>query len=255
MPEKAETQEDSFEPKVLAGKHLLRICIVAEGLENLLPYLESEIVRKELDLNDSQKRDIEELLEWNATLDKLYDEQSDAYRDGNDSLSEENDESKLFIITEKIDKLGEKIETKMRSFLTPDQSDRLLEIATQIDGPIPYLYDREDDKFMRNLMLTPKQMRKILPLLDEIEEVYADENQVSEEEETKDEKEKVLKDIESEKRLRVAEKEINEKILEIFTSKQLKKFNQCKGKAIDKDKVLEELYRYEIEKKQPHKSK
>jgi hypothetical protein len=226
VPEKTEATPSWLpEPNIPAGKHPLRVVFANDTLRNALEYLVSDVVQKELDLNDSQRRELDETVELNRGLSKYFDE--------NPNLT--NDEG-----VKKINEVDKKCVSKLEKLLTPARMDRLCEMITQIEGPFYYLCAYDRNKITKLFDLTPKQMK-------EVEKTFTDAQDAVQaccRPMENDSKEKSLSRqtrIEAAKKMQAIKKDANEKLLKIFAPKQLEKFNRLKGRKIDTEKAVEEM--------------
>jgi hypothetical protein len=226
IPEKTEARTSLFpERKIPAGTHPLRVIFADHMLMNTLRYMSSDMVRKELDLNDEQRRELDESIALDHSIYTYFDE----------NLGLTDDEK-----SKKFTEVSEKCVPKLEKLLTPERMDRLCEMIAQIEGPKEFWYDWDRERVKKLFDLTPKQMKEIEKSATTAGEAMQDLCQPTD---SDSKKEKLTREqqLEVDKKYRAIEKELNEKILKIFTPKQLEKFNQLKGKEIDVKKAIEEM--------------
>jgi hypothetical protein len=226
IPENTEPRTSLFpERKIPAGTHPLRVIFPGGSLTNALIYLRSEVVRKELGFNDEHRRELDEIIELDHGLDKYFDENPDL-----------TDTERCKKTTEVCDQCSSRLE----KLLPPDRMDRLCEMITQIEGIQDLFYEINGDRIKKLFDLTPKQMKEIdkaVSVAGEAVQELCNPADIN----AKQEKMTREQELEVDKKYREIEKELNEKILKIFTPKQLEKLDQLKGKKIDVEKAVEEM--------------
>lgn len=122
-------------------EHPIRDYFKKNRLVHALIYLKTETVRKELELTDTQKELTDPLLkEYTESMGKIY-------KDPKTSTAE---------TTKLSDEACAKIVDKLISILQADQIDRLMEIMTQMSGPMIFL----DANIAKTFDLTDDQKRK-----------------------------------------------------------------------------------------------
>jgi hypothetical protein len=226
IPEKTEARTSLFpEPKIPAGTHPLRVIFADHMLTNTLRYLTSDVVRKELDLSDEQRRELDELI--------ALDHSISTYFDANPDLTDSEKSKK---ITEVCDQCVPRLE----KLLPPERMDRLCEMIMQIEGPQDFLCDIDRNRIKKLFDLTSKQMKEFENAVTAAQESMSDLCPSTDSDSNKEKKTREQQ-LEVEKKYRAIEKELSEKILKIFTPQQLEKYDQLQGKKIDVEKAIEEM--------------
>jgi hypothetical protein len=192
-----------------------------ERAANMMPLLNTEIVRKELELTAAQKEKIALLYKARQeTWGKILKEQPDKER------------------AKKMEDARAEIKNKLKSILEPRQIDRFLEILAQLEGALLIV----NAEYGKNFDLTAEQQEKINAIAGEMGNAWAKLSMVTGSQKPISRDELIKQEKERYKKQQALIKEANEKIEKILTPKQLETLNKLKGKEVDLAKLIEEQF-------------
>jgi hypothetical protein len=201
--------------------HPLRDFFKKKGVVMALPLLKTELVGKELKLTDEQK-------EKAAPLQKDF-------QDSMRKIFTENPNLTQGERVKKIDEANAELTKKLETILKLEQIDRLLEILTQLGGPMLFA----DADIGKTIEFTEEQKKDIKAIEEETKESMGKAMAGMKPATNKADIKKQIK--EGFKKQQPLLKEANEKLEKILTPAQREKLAKMKGKEIDTTKLFDEM--------------